>query len=403
MAPKNTYGIEPRLGKHTDSDQLYTGYRPMRFSELYGPAVIAADVIINSLVKHNRKLAQKAWLISGPPSSGKTTLAMILAMSMNCREPVKYKNTEHKIEPCLECSSCKGIIQRGLLSSHQAFLYYNVASMRKEDIVEVIKRDMSTGSSLEGRHKFVVFEEAHNLTKQQKEALLKPVENTLTKVYLIFLTTEPGKLTDNKAMRGRLTPLSIGHWQDSELKELLMDIVEQEFKLGNSQFVDPAGLDRIVTVSDGDARISISNLQLVLDGVESKKGHVIQPEEVIPVLGEPIEYNDDFKQYFYAILNCKHEKAISILDKKFDRVTGVEARPIAVATIKYLRRVAYSEVRKGNQIKAIKVLRQLHAFNHAFWQQIADDFTALTVATFAALEAGRKYNEERIEDAYKAK
>jgi len=387
---KNTYGIKPILRRHTDSDQLYNAYRPMRFAELYGPTAITGQTIVNSLVKNDRVFAQKAWLISGPPSSGKTTLAIIMAMSMNCLNPQPYKSTKHKIEPCLECVSCKGIIQRGLLSKHTAFLYYNVASMRKEDIVEVIRQDMGSGSSLEGRQKFVVFEEAHNLTKQQKEALLKPVENTLKKVYLIFLTTEPGKLTDNRAMRGRLTPLSIGYWQDKDLIAVLKDIVQQESDAKRSPFVDAEGLKRIVIVSDGDARISISNLQLVLDGVVPNRGNIIMPEEVIPVLGQPVEYSTDFKDYFYAIMGCDYKEAFRILDNKFDRVTGVEARPVAIAVIKYLRRVAYSQSRKKNYANARKILRQLHAFNNAFWQQIADDYTALTIATFAALEAGRE-------------
>lgn len=390
----HSYGVEPVLHRHTDSEQLYTAYRPMRFSELYGPAVTAAETVVNSLVKHGRVLAQKAWLISGPPSSGKTTLAMIMAMAMNCLDPQLYKDTKNRVEPCGKCVSCRGIIDRGLLSRHSAFLYYNVASMRKEDIVEVIKQDMETGSSLEGRHKFVVFEEGHNLTKQQKEALLKPVENTLRKVYLLFLTTEPEKLTDNRAMRGRLTPLKIGYWSEEDLIALLKDITQQEYNAGRAPFIEEEGLQRIVDVSEEDARIAISNLQLVLDGVIPGKGDVVTANEVIPVLGQPIEHSDDFKQFFTAVLDVDYKKAIDLLDAKFDRVPGTDARLVAVALIKYLRRVVYSQNRKGNHRNAMMKLAQLYAFTNAFWKQVTDDFTALTVATFAALEAGRKAKQQ---------
>lgn len=376
----------PRLIKR-EGGSLPQAYRPVTFAEMSGPGKIASDVVARQLVRNNGILKQRAWLISGQPGTGKTSLAMIIAMSMNCFNQRPSKRHGGNIEPCLECKSCRSIMKRGLLSRHYAFLYYDVASMRKEDIVNVIKEDMSTSNTLEGRYKFIVFEEAHNLTKQQREALLKPVENTLSRVYVIFLTTEPEKLIGSSALRGRVSHLQIGTWKDNDLIQVLKDVAWNEHKLG-MPFVELDGLKFIMRAAEYDVRVSLSNLQLVMEGIKPNRDGIITAPAMQGIIAGPIGETKAFTEYMWALVDGKTWTAFNLLDRRFDRGQGQDARSVAMAAVKFMRRLVYREIRAKRMKDACRYVRQLKAFNDSFWGRDADPYSALTAATFAALEAG---------------
>lgn len=392
VTQKNKTGIKrykdytPKVVRRGEGS-LAQVYRPMRFAELHGPNMIAGDAIARQLVRHDGVLAQRVWLISGQPGTGKTSLAMIIAMSMNCLDPQPSKRYGGDIEPCLQCRSCRSIMRRGLISKHFAFLYYDVASMRKEDIVNVIKEDMTTSSSLEGRYKFIVFEEAHNLTKQQREALLKPVENTLSRVFVMFLTAEPGKLADSMALRGRVSHLQISTWQSEDLLHVMKDIAWNEHKNG-FPYVELEGLKFIMRAAEYDVRVALSNLNLVMESIKPSKEGCITATAMKDIVAGPVGDTTTFTKYMWALVDGKALAAFNILDKEFDRKQGVDARSIAMAAVKFLRRQVYKEIRNRNTKRAYRYMRQLKAFNDGFWGRDADPYSALTAATFAALEAG---------------
>lgn len=152
--------------------------------------------------------------------------------------------------------------------------------MTKEDILTVIKEDLSSSNTLDGRFKFVVFEGAHKLTKQQREMLLKPMENILTRTYVFFLTTEPEKLTSDATFRSRLTHVSLGKWTEQNLLSLIEDVARQEHERNYPQ-MDISALKYIVQVSGLNPRKALNDLQLVL---ESSSDDVVLKKDIEDIL-----------------------------------------------------------------------------------------------------------------------
>jgi len=168
----------------TGGNDLKTIYRPCTLDELLGnnelKRVLNTDLSKNKL-KHT-------ILFSGPAGTGKTTLARILALSLNCEEFELPTLT-----PCLKCSSCKSILNQNNID----ILEVNVGSDSGKAEVAAIVKDLQF-STFKAKFKVIIFDECHKLTTAAKDLLLKPMEDTLEHVYLIFCTNQPEKLVGPK-------------------------------------------------------------------------------------------------------------------------------------------------------------------------------------------------------------
>ena len=161
-------------------------YRPRRFADLVVQDHVAAALrgaVAKGRVGHG-------YLLTGPRGVGKTTAARILAMALNC------ENRAADGEPCGECSSCTKIWNG---SADLDVVEIDAASNRGvEDARDLRERAMYAASQA-GHHKVYIVDEAHMLTREAWNVLLKILEEPPPGVVFVFATTEPQKIANAAA------------------------------------------------------------------------------------------------------------------------------------------------------------------------------------------------------------
>ncbi len=159
---------------------LAAKYRPQNFSTMLGQDTIRK---VLSEAAFSQKVAP-AYLLSGTRGVGKTTIARIFAKALNC----DTASTRVNGEPCNECESCRSITQ----GRHVDVLEMDGASNRGIEDAKRI-REIVQYAPLEGRYKVIIIDEAHMLTKDAFNALLKTLEEPPSHTTFVFATTESHK------------------------------------------------------------------------------------------------------------------------------------------------------------------------------------------------------------------
>ena len=192
------------------SGKIDKRYRPCRLSEVFGNENLVNS--LNNWFSQGEKRS-KVLLFQNGPGTGKTTLARILALGLNCE-----KNEGG--EPCLECSSCKSILNGTALNIQEI----NAAQLNKKEDAEEIVSGMYE-SCLVGKNKIYILDECQQLTSSAQNLFLKPLEEPPLNTYFILCTTDPQKII--KPLQTRCQSFRVGNPRAKDLS----DFLNQLFKL----------------------------------------------------------------------------------------------------------------------------------------------------------------------------
>ena len=163
-------------------------YRPNQFSDLIAQDHVAAA--LRGAVAQNR--VAHGYLFAGPRGVGKTTAARILAMALNCER----RKSGDSGEPCGECDSCRRIWNG---AANLDVVELDAASNRGVDDARDLRERAMYAASTESGSKVYIVDEAHMLTREAWNALLKILEEPPPRVVFVFATTEPQKIANTAA------------------------------------------------------------------------------------------------------------------------------------------------------------------------------------------------------------
>ena len=281
-----------------NSRVLALKYRPQTFNDLIGQEVIV-ETIHNS-IKYNK--SANAYLFTGIRGVGKTTIARIVAKSLNCENGVdnlcKDKFCEH----------CKSIIN----SNHIDVLEMDAASKTGvDDVRDLI--EFSRYGPTSAKYKIFIIDEVHMLSKQAFNALLKTLEEPPEYLKFIFATTEIKKIPITVVSRCQRFDLS--RIKTEKLVKYIKKIAEQE----NGKVTDDA-VRLIVKISEGSVRDALSLLDRGL--VSNSEGEELNLKKAQKVYG----YFDKSSliELFYNLFKGEEEKVINIYRRIYE--AGIEPK-----------------------------------------------------------------------------
>jgi DNA polymerase-3 subunit gamma/tau len=271
-------------------------YRPKTFADVAVQSHVAATLkgaIARGRVAHG-------YLLCGPRGVGKTTLARVLAMALNCerREAAvkalaefdrahgtsegakgalaaqRARLASEASEPCGECSSCQRIWSG---SSSLDVVEIDAASNRGVDDARELRERAMYAPSGDDRYKVYIVDEAHMLTREAWNALLKILEEPPPRVVFVFATTEPQKIAQAAApVLSRLQRFDFKRIGPAEIRARLERVLREEGVASNAD-----ALAMIARAADGSMRDALS----LTDQVLAMGDGAVEPQRVREALG----------------------------------------------------------------------------------------------------------------------
>lgn len=254
---------------------FYLKYRPQNLDEL---DLVSVRETLKKIVEN--KDIPHAFLFAGPKGTGKTSAARILAKVINCE-----RSTVNS-EPCGKCEQCESITN----GTNIDVIEMDAASHRGIDDVRVLREAVKLAPA-KANKKIYIIDEAHMLTTEASNALLKTLEEPPAHVVFVLATTNPEKLIDT--IKSRTTLIQFKKATKEEIKNSLKRVISGEkIKINDEQ------LDKILIQANGGFRDAVKILEQF--SVEGEKSFGVANDV------------DDFVDLF---LNKDQEKLLATVDE----------------------------------------------------------------------------------------
>jgi DNA polymerase III subunit gamma/tau len=259
-------------------------WRPQTFDDLVGQQHVT-DTLKNA-IKNDR--VAHAYIFSGARGVGKTTAARILAKALNC---VKGPTAN----PCGECDSCKEIAAGTSLD----VIEIDAASNRGIDQIREL-REMVRYAPASSRSKVVILDEAHMLTSEASNALLKTLEEPPDRVIFVMATTQPEDLVDT--IRSRSQHFHFRALTFGEITGRLEEIAKKE-----DLKIEPGAMAVIARMAEGSLRDALS----LLEQARAYCGDTISDKDVRELLG--VVPDDALDELVNAIAEGSADRALGLV------------------------------------------------------------------------------------------
>ena len=259
-------------------------WRPQTFDDLVGQQHVTET--LKNAIKNDR--VAHAYIFSGARGVGKTTAARILAKALNCMKGPTA-------QPCGECDSCKEIAAGTSLD----VIEIDAASNRGIDQIREL-REMVRYAPAASRSKVVILDEAHMLTGEASNALLKTLEEPPDRVIFVMATTQPEDLVDT--IRSRSQHFHFRALTFAEIAGRLEEIAKKE-----NLKIEPGAMAVIARMAEGSLRDALS----LLEQARAYCGETIPDKEVRELLG--VVPDDALEELVGAISGGSADRALGLV------------------------------------------------------------------------------------------
>ena len=265
---------------------LYRKYRPNNFNEVVGQEVIVKtlkNAISNNSLTH-------AYLFTGPRGTGKTSVAKILAKTINC------ENHNNGL-PCNSCVSCTQINQKNFID----IIEIDAASNNGVDEIRELKNKINLVPSL-GKYKIYIIDEVHMLTTGAFNALLKTLEEPPQHVIFVLATTDPQKIP--ATILSRCQRFDFKRISETFISGRIKEICDIE-----NINIDESGINEIARLSDGGMRDALS----ILDQVVAFSDDKITLEDIHMINGTLTQ--EQLSKFVQYIINNDLYNNLNLIEK----------------------------------------------------------------------------------------
>jgi DNA polymerase-3 subunit gamma/tau len=337
-------------------------YRPQRFSDVYGQDHVTRT-LINALTQ---KRIAHGYIFSGHRGIGKTTIARILAMALDCRTEVGSE-TRPTVEPCLHCVSCREISSGGNAggsdsASHSFdFIEIDAASNRGIDDVRSICAQADVRPARD-KYKIFLLDEAHQITDAAFNAILKTLEEPPDWAIFMMATTEPESIP--QTIRSRCQHFSFHAVKFDDIFAQLRAIADRE-----NVIAEDAALALLAEAGDGSMRDALSIMDQAIASAPLESGRaVLQTDQIRDLMGSVP--NTVFERLMESVSAQNSAQLMDDLNQLISH--GNSPSALARQLVRYLRNCLMSKL-GGENTQLLEIAQDERARVHRTSQLFSEE------------------------------